>query len=317
MNFSSKVFSTALLTCLSVFANAGPLNEYNLILSGDFNVSGGSGHIEGKAFIGGDVVKGSVFAQKEARDSREDTLKVVGNFNSNSAMHIDSGYLAYEGNFSGPNNICNGTGLGQSGCIKKVTDGSLTAEKGSLFAQLQAESDYYRSLDTSSNTALIGDMNNKKFSYTGPATDLVVFNISVDDLKGPQWSLDMDFATALNVVINVSGDSFVAGNTKNGTTSFRNNFTNVLWNFYEATTLTFGDSWFGNILALNATIDTRSNLDGAIAAKSYVGNGEIHKGNWDYTPPPPPVTTVNEPSVLLLVLCGFGLIGLRRLRKNK
>ena len=37
----------------SVFA--GPLNDYNLILSGDLAISGGSGHIHGKAFIGGDL----------------------------------------------------------------------------------------------------------------------------------------------------------------------------------------------------------------------------------------------------------------------
>lgn len=316
MKLYYKLLSLTTLVCLSSFVSAGPLNDYNLILFGDLKASGGSGHIEGKAFIGGDVVKGSVFAQKEVRTSRDDTVKVVGNFKSNNSMHVDSGYLAYEGNYSGPTNICNGTGLGQSGCLKKVTDGSLTAEKNSLFAQLQTESDYYRGLENSSNIALIGDRNNKKFSYSGDATDLVVFNITADQLKGPQWSLDMDFATALNVVINVSGSSFTAGNTKNGTQSFRNNHNNVLWNFYEATTLNFGDSWFGNILALNATIATNSNLDGAIAAKSYVGNGEIHKGNWDYTPPKPPVKEVNEPSIFILILCGLGLIGLSRLRRR-
>lgn len=316
MTLYSKLFSTALLACFSSFTSAGPLNDYNLILFGDLNVSGGSGHIEGKAFIGGDVVNASVFAQKEARTSTEDTVKVVGNFKSNNGTHIDRGYLAYEGNFSGRTNICNGAGLSPSGCVKKVTDGSLSAEKANLFSQLQAESDYYKGLADSNDIALIGDMNNKKFSYSGDATDLVVFNITADQLKGPQWSLDMDFATALNVVINVSGSSFTAGNTKNGTQSFRNNHNNVLWNFYEATTLNFGDSWFGNILALNATIATNSNLDGAIAAKSYVGNGEIHKGNWDYTPPKPPVKEVNEPSIFILILCGLGLIGLSRLRSR-
>ncbi len=305
----------ALLLGLSSLATAGPLNDYNLILFGDLKVSGGSGHIEGKSFIGGNVVNASVFAQKEPLNSAEDTVKVVGNFASNSGTHIDRGYLAYEGSFTGPTNICNGAGLVPSGCLKKVTDGSLTAEKASLFAELQAESDYYKGLASSDNTALIGDMNNKAFTYTGAATDLVVFNITVEQLTGPQWSLNLDFATALNVVINVSGTTFNAGTTKNGTNSFRNNMNHVLWNFYEATNLNFGDSWYGSVLALNATIKTNSNLDGAIAAKSYEGNGEIHKGSWSYTPPnTPPTTQVNEPSILLLLLTGLGLIGLGRLR---
>lgn len=316
MKFYSKIFSSLVLASLSGWASAGPLADYDLILLGDLNVSGGSGHIEGKAFIGGDVVNASVFAQKEARTSREDTVKVVGNFKANNGTHIDSGYLAYEGSYSGRTNICNGTGLSASNCLKKVTDGSLSAEKASLYSQLQTESDYYRSLASSEGVALIGDMNNKKFSYKGDATDLVVFNITADELRGPQWSLDMDFSTALNVVINVSGTSFTAGNTKNGTESFRTNANNVLWNFYEATSLNFGDSWYGSILALNATISTNSNLNGAVAAKSYTGNGEIHKGSWSYTPPPPPATYVNEPSILILLLCGLGLIGLSRLRKR-
>ena len=314
MRFYSKFLTIAGAASFSVMASATPLNDYNLILFGDLNVSGGSGHIEGKAFIGGNVVNASVFAQKEPDNSTADTVKVVGNFKSNSGTHIDAGYLAYEGAFSGPANICNGTDMGQSGCLKKVTDGSLSAEKVDLFNVLQAESDYYKGLASSDNTALIGDMNNKKFSYTGSATDLVVFNITADQLTGPQWSLDMDFATALNVVINVSGTSFNAGTTKNGTNSFRNNFNNVLWNFYEATTLNFGDSWYGSILALNATIKTNSNLDGAIAAKSYAGNGEIHKGSWDYTPP---TVEVPEPSLLGLMMAGLGLLGLGRLRRRR
>lgn len=301
----------AALLGFSSFASAGPLNDYNLILSGDLKVSGGSGHIEGKSFIGGNVVNASVFAQKEPLNSTDNTVKVVGNFASNSGTHIDRGYLAYEGNFTGPTNICNGAGLVPNGCLKKVTDGSLTAEKASLFAELQAESDYYRGLASSDNTSLVGDVNNKAFTYTGAPTDLVVFNITVEQLTGPQWSLNLDFATALNVVINVSGTTFNAGTTKNGTNSFRNNMNHVLWNFYEATDLNFGDSWYGSVLALNATIKTNSNLDGAIAAKSYEGNGEIHTGNWSYTPP---ATKVNEPSIFLLLLTGLGLIGLGRLR---
>ncbi|MFC3114470.1 choice-of-anchor A family protein [Cellvibrio fontiphilus] len=307
-----QMVAAAVLLGFSSLAGAGPLNDYNLILLGDLKVSGGSGHIEGKAFIGGNVVNASVFAQKEPLNSTADTVKVVGNFASNSATHIDRGYLAYEGNFTGPTNICNGAGLVPNGCLKKVTDGSLTAEKASLFAQLQAESDFYRDLASSDNTSLVGDMNNKAFTYTGAATDLVVFNITVEQLTGPQWSLNLDFATALNVVINVSGTTFNAGTTKNGTNSFRNNMNHVLWNFYEATNLNFGDSWYGSVLALNATIKTNSNLDGAIAAKSYEGNGEIHTGSWSYTPP---VTKVNEPSIFLLLLTGLGLIGLGRLRR--
>lgn len=299
------------LVAASVGASATPLNDYNLILSGDFNVSGGSGHIEGKAFIGGNVVNGSVFAQHVNKSSTADTVKVVGNFASNNAMHVEAGYVAYQGTFSGPTNICNGNGMGQSGCLKKVTDGSLTTEKNALLTELAYESNYFKGLATSSNFSITGDSQNKTFKYTGLATDLVVFNIAAADLANLNWGLNLGLAK--NVVINVSGTVFNAGNAHvNG---FQNNANNVLWNFADATTLNFGDSWYGSILALGATINTGSNLNGAIAAKSYIGNGEIHDYHWTYTPPQPPVK-VSEPSSLLLSLLGLGLVLVGRARRK-
>jgi len=302
------------LVAASASVSATPLNDYNLILSGDFNVSGGSGHIEGKAFIGGDVVKGSVFAQHVNKNSTADTVKVVGNFASNNAMHVEAGYVAYQGTFTGPTNICNGNGMGSTGCVKKVTDGSLTTEKNALLAELTAESNYFKNLATSANFNVTGDSNNKTFKYTGAATDLAVFNISATDLANLNWGLDL--GNAANVLINVSGTSFTAGNAHvNG---FQNKANNVLWNFADAITLNFGDSWYGSILALNATINTGSNLNGAIAAKSYVGNGEIHDYHWSYTPPQPPIPPVKvpEPSALLLSLLGLGFILLGRLHRK-
>lgn len=308
---ASRQVLAAVLLGLSSLASAGPLSDYNLILFGDLNVSGGSGHIEGKAFIGGDVINASVFAQKEPAGSVEDTVKVVGDFAGNTGMRIESGKLAYEGDFSGHNGICQGN---PTGCLRQVTDGSLSAEKASLFAQLQAESDYYRNLDSSAGASVQPGMNQAAFIYNGPATGLVVFNITAEQLVGPQWSLNLDFASALNVVINVSGTVFNAGTTKTNSESIKKNMNNILWNFYEATNLNFGDSWYGSVLALNATINTGSNLDGAIAARSYVGNGEIHKGSWGYTPP---VTEVPESGSLALLLMGLGLIGVNRLRRKK
>lgn len=311
---SIKGIAALSLFVASVSVSATPLSEYNLILSGDLKVSGGSGHIEGKAFIGGDLVNGSVFAQHVNKNSTADTLKVVGNFASNNAMHVEAGYAAYQGTFSGTNKICNGNGMGQSGCLKKVTDGSLTAEKNILLAELERQSTYFKGLTTSANFDITGDSNNKTFKYTGAATDLAVFNIAAADLANLNWSVD--FGSAVNVLINVTGTVFNAGNAHvNG---FQNKASNVLWHFADAIELNFGDSWYGSILALNATIKTNSNLNGAIAAKSYAGNGEIHDYTWAYIPPEPPKppVKVSEPSALLLGLLGLGLILVGRVRRK-
>jgi choice-of-anchor A domain-containing protein len=196
-----------------------------------------------------------------------------------------------------------------------VIDGSLTTEKASLLSALASEGSYYSGLATTAGTSITGDSNNKTFAYTGAATDLAVFNISEFDLANVNWTLNL--GNAINVLINVtdSGSSFNAGNAhvNNG---FQSHANNVLWNFGNVSDLYFGDSWYGSILALDANIHTGSNLNGAIAAKSYVGNGEIHNYHWNYTPPKPPVK-VSEPSTLLLSLLGLGLVLIGRVRRQK
>ena len=314
---SIKRLTAVALTTTSFMAGATPLNDYNLILSGDLNVSGGSGHIEGKSFIGGDLVNGTVFAQRINNNSAQDTVKVVGNVTGNSAMHIEAGYVAYGGTTNVTqsdswNGICHGAGINRKdACFKHISDGALAAEKTALLEELTRESSYFKGLTTSAGTAITGDSNNKTFRYTGAATDLAVFNISATDLMNINW--DVNFGNALNVLINVSGADFNAGNAHvNG---FQNHADNVLWNFADATSLQFGDSWYGSILALNATINTNSNLNGAIAAKSYVGNGEIHDYHWSYAAPTPPApltppkTNIPEPSALFLLILGISLLG--------
>ena len=57
-----KTIASVVIMLSSVAVTASSLNDYNIILSGDLNVSGGSGHVEGKSFIGGNFVNGSVLA---------------------------------------------------------------------------------------------------------------------------------------------------------------------------------------------------------------------------------------------------------------
>jgi choice-of-anchor A domain-containing protein len=310
----SKKFAILFSLTVSASINASPLSDYNLILSDDFNVSGGSGHVEGKAFIGGNLVNGSIFAQHISKSSTENTVEVVGNVTANGGMHVEAGYLAYSGTTnvnSSWSGICNGNGLSNNdACFKKVNGLELSNKKTSIFQTLENESTYFKNLASSANTAIIGDSNNKTFQYTGAATDLAVFNVSALDLANINWGVN--FGTAVNILINVEGSSFNAGNAHvNG---FQNHSNNVLWNFYNAASLNFGDSWYGSILALDAIINTPANLNGAIAAKSYIGNGEIHDFHWNYDVPH---TEVPEPATLMLALLNLGFIALIRLRRQK
>ncbi|HCS65175.1 MAG TPA: hypothetical protein DIW64_14545, partial [Cellvibrio sp.] len=76
----------------------------------------------------------------------------------------------------------------------------------------------------------------------------------------------------------------------------------------------FGNNWKGSVLAIDAAVNTQNDFDGALAANTYVGSGQIHNYRWDYTPPE---TEVPETSSLMLLLTGLGLLGLGRLRRRR
>lgn len=309
MRFYSNFLAAAGVLTLSVAATATPLSDYNLILFGDLNASG-SVHVHGSSFIGGDL-KGSSpeFANHLNKSLTTDTVEVAGDLLATGWTNVNAGQLAYGGTNSLSGVKCTGTPYGGSAsCVHQVT--GLDDKAADLYSTLQAESAYYQNLTATGTVNLVNDV----FSYNGLATDLAVFNIAGADLFSQNSNWKLDFGSAQKVVINVSGAVMSNPDSVNLTGFGFGNYSNILWNFYEATNINFGNNWKGSVLAINATVDTRNDFDGSLAAKSYVGSGQVHNVHWDYTPPP---VEVLEPSMLTLLLMGLGLIGLGHLRRRR
>jgi choice-of-anchor A domain-containing protein len=119
----------------------------------------------------------------------------------------------------------------------------------------------------------------------------------------------------------------VTGTSTSGLPNLNNNYneTNVIWDFVDATTLNFAGSWYGQILAPEASVSNPSGvLTGAVIAKSITQGGEIHQETGSYFLPSGalsglPTTTVSqsspvvEPSALAVLFVGiFGLAFARR-----
>jgi choice-of-anchor A domain-containing protein len=308
--FAMQQFSKLIVALMvmggSSLASATPLEDYNMILFGDFNVSGGSGHIHGTSFVGGDLNgQNPEFGADLSKSLTVDTLEVAGDLNAGQVTVL-AGYLAYGGVNNLGNINCNGNGL-SGGCLKAVS--GLDAKAAALHAELSSESAYYTGLEANGSV----DLSGKKLSYAGAAADLAVFNLDGADLFAQNSNWDLDFGAADKVVINVYGDSIANAGGVNFNGGFNLfNAENILWNFISATTIDLGSShWFGSILALDAVLDTDNDISGTLVADSYIGNGQMHIHNWDHQPS----TSVSEPSLSLLLGMGLGVLGMRRLRR--
>lgn len=52
---------------------------------------------------------------------------------------------------------------------------------------------------------------------------------------------------------------------------------NIIWNFYEATTVNFGSrNMMGQVIAPYAHVTSQGNIDGSIFARSLTTTGEVH-----------------------------------------
>lgn len=311
MNFYSKLLMIAGAASLSSMASATPLSDYNLILFGDLNTTSNV-KVYGKALIGGSLNSSGEFGSHLTSPAFNATnnVEVLGNVTSPN-LTIQNGYLGYGGSKSIGNLNCNEGGLLQNSCVRSLGAAGTVAVAGKLSdfeSQLNTESNFYRDFTS------VGTVSGTTMSYSGFATDLVVFNVAGSDLFANNANWQLSFGNAANVVINVSGTELSNPGSVNlsGNGFTTSTYSNILWNFYDATKLNLGNGWKGNVLAVDADVTIKNDIDGSLAAKSYTGAGQIHHYYWDYTPP---AKEVPESGSLALLLAGLGLLGLTRLRR--
>jgi choice-of-anchor A domain-containing protein len=314
MNKKLLFVAAIMLSVLTSTANAtsGNVGTYNLILKNDLSTTS---DIEGKLLVGGDINmsgKSLDVGSSLATDASIDAVTVVGNITSNDVKSAN-GNIVYGGDASSTNLINNGVGTSY-----QEDSSLLQAEFDAVWDSVLEDSAYFASLDANAEFNA-NDMNQKYLEASTTATDLVVYDISVDDILSGNI-LFADTPT-VPVVINVdlSGLSSLTLNSKVLINADEIGGL-VLWNFYSTdetiTDINFsGDGWRGSILAPYANISSSTGaLEGGVAALSYTGSVELHNNLYVYeTSTESSPTEVPAPAGVFLV--GLGLLVMLR-RKN-
>lgn len=311
-----KISVTGLLAAFSVVATTVPafadpsytaydlLDSFNVITSGNFTTSA---ETEGAVLIGGDLGPGS-----GGVDNKTGSASIT----TNLAPYF--GQVSVYGNAYGTwtTNAGDTVLIGGSSSASFANATTVTPSASFTISSTEVQqvlSNLSTSLAGQSGTSI--SPTSGQLTFTGAkngGTDY--FTISLAQLQTAS-SVGFDIGTD-SVVINVTGTgSFTQGFNFIGSPA--SNADNVIWNFEGATSLAI-TTYYGTILALDASVTNTSYIDGTLASASFDGGGEVHSfpytGNQPpVTPPTPPVTPVPEPAAAAVFLTALlGLAGCRR-----
>jgi choice-of-anchor A domain-containing protein len=290
-------------------AHAATTYDYDVVAFGNFTSA--NTEVNGALAVGGNTTVSSFSVGKDLGAAYNGTsLAVGGNLTYNNGS-VFRGDVVAGGNISSPGpTVNNGT---------KTANGVVPLDFAAELVRMKGVSSLIAGLDTNGTITSSGGL-----KLTGTDSVLNVFSINASDLQVGS-GLSVVIPNGSVAVINVAGTSFAstyAGSfTINGQTIANNSAglaSSLLFNFTDATSLTFLGSWGGNVLAPTANVQlANGGFFGSLVADNVTSTSEFYMGRfsgYDRLQPPP---AVPEPATWMMMIAGFGLIGGLMRRKTR
>lgn len=292
------------------------LKQFNLVVFGNLD---STSEVEGRTYVGGNLTGSSstYFTRgPQVAPSDYEALTVGGNVTGGDKNLNNGGSAVIGGNLDARINL-NG-----SGGMRYVAGNVNVPQNGPTVTGPVTIPDFQGTLTQlsvdlaglSANSTATITSNRGIFTGMPDSDGLAVFLIDGPAFFNSIGELDFKLNGATTVIVNIAGTALtIAENFLGGIGETIAPY--VLWNFVEATSITFGAEFFGSILAPYASITNSNSLNGSVVAANFTQRGEVHLPVFagDLPEPSDKRIEVPEPATALLLLPGVaGLLAVRR-----